>query len=174
LDTVRANANGCRSGTDTGRLPLIYNIDLGARAADSLAQSPETPGKTGCTFVDTTPALDKITQRLIQVFEFRRVPQNTRPFAPRPVIDFFWIGRTKDHSGKRFRLSQQRESSQVQRPMSTVDCPTLLRPCHDGFENGGQILIDRIPVAAGLNRIPLILQSPQIRLQRFGRKWDGD
>ena len=139
MDTVRANANGCRGGTDTGRLPLIYNIGLGARAADSLAQSPKTPGKTGCTIVDTTPAFDKITQQLIQGFEFRRVPQNARPFAPRPVIDLFSIGRTKDQSGKRFGLSCRVVPTQVQRPMSTLDCPALPHPHLDQLENRGQI-----------------------------------
>ena len=33
VDCIRANAIGCRDGTDSGRLPLIYSIDFGAQKA---------------------------------------------------------------------------------------------------------------------------------------------
>ena len=60
--------------------------------------------QTSCTFVDTAPALDEITERLIQVLVFRRELQRARPFAPHSAIDLGTVGRAKDHSGKRFRL----------------------------------------------------------------------
>jgi hypothetical protein len=41
------------------------------------ATSPEATGKPRRTFVDTAFALNKITQRLVQVLEFCRVPQHS-------------------------------------------------------------------------------------------------
>ena len=147
----------------------------------SMLTSPQTPGKPFRAFVDPALALDEITQRFIQVLVFCGVPQHPRPLAPRPTIDLVWIGRAKDQSGKRFGLPDRIVPSQVQRPMSTLDCLALLRPRHDDFENGGQILIDRIPITAGLNRFPFILQSQQsslatLRLKKgwwlvHGRAW---
>jgi integrase len=40
--------------------------------------SPEATGKPRRAFVDAAPAFDEITQRLIQVFVCRRVPQHAR------------------------------------------------------------------------------------------------
>ena len=60
-----------------------------------------------------------------------------------------------------------KNTPQVQRPMSAVQCPTLTVPPHDQFKNSSQVLIDRTPVAAGLNCTPFILQPEEIRLQRF-------
>ena len=64
-------------------------------------------------------------------------------------------------AGKRFRLPNRRIPPQVQRPMGTFDCLTLLVPPRDQFENGGQISIDCIPAMAGLYGFPLILESQQ-------------
>ena len=52
-----------------------------------------------------------------------------------PLIDLGGIGRTKDHRGERFGLSYRVLPSHVQHPMSTVDCPTLLRPPRDQLED---------------------------------------
>ena len=78
------------------------------------------------------------------------------------------IGRAKDHGGKGFRLPSRFVPSQVQRPMSTVDCLTLLVPPFGQFKNGGQISIDRGPVMAGLDRFPLILQLEESGPHRPG------
>jgi hypothetical protein len=37
-------------------------------------------------FVDTEPVNDKISQRLIQILEFRGLPQHASPLTPRPII----------------------------------------------------------------------------------------
>jgi len=58
-----------------------------------LATSPKTPGKTRRAFVDAAFAFDELTQWLIQVLVLCRVPQNPRPFAPRPIIDLVAICR---------------------------------------------------------------------------------
>jgi hypothetical protein len=97
------------------------------------------PGKPRRAPVDTTPALDEITQRLIQVLELRGVPQSARPLAPRPVIDLVTICRAEDHSGEWFRLPEQVVPSQLQRPASPVDRLAFLVPPRDQFENAGQI-----------------------------------
>jgi hypothetical protein len=47
---------------------------------------------------------------VIWVLEFCRVAQHPRPLAARPVI---WIGRAKDHGGKRFWLSDRPVPSQM-------------------------------------------------------------
>ena len=106
MDCISANAIGFRDGTDSGRRALIYSIDFGAQKAScaKLPQSPEATTKPRRTFIDAALALDEITQGFIQILEFRGEPQNARPFAPHPIIDLFWIGRAKDHGGKRFWL----------------------------------------------------------------------
>ena len=97
--------------------------------------------------------------------------QNLRSTTERPLpCDALtaWIGRAKDHSGERFGLPNRIVPSQAQCPTGTFNGLTLLCPYHDGFEDGRQISIDRSPMTAGLNGFPFILQSPQIRPQRFG------
>ena len=54
-------------------------------------------------FVKAALASYEVTQGFIQVLEFHRVPQQPRPFAPRPTIDLVGISRAKNHSGERFR-----------------------------------------------------------------------
>jgi len=66
------------------------------------ATSPEAPGKPRSTFVDTALAFDVGSQRFIQVFEFRRVPQNPRPLTASPIIRFLAICGAKDHGREWF------------------------------------------------------------------------
>ena len=135
-----------------------------------LATSPKTPRKPRCAFVDAALALDKLAQRLAQVLEFCRVPQHTGPFAPGPIIDLVVICGTINDGREWFGLSYRVMPPQVQRPMSTVDCPTLQSPRHDGFENGAQIAIDtpsRLPISHSL------LQPQQTGPHRVGRKRNG-
>ena len=47
-------------------------------------------------FVDTAPVNDKISQRLIQILEFRGLPQRARLLTPRPIIALIWIWRAKN------------------------------------------------------------------------------
>ena len=108
------------------------------RPSATLPTSPKATSKPRGASVDTALALDKIPQRLIQVLVFRGVPQNAGPFAARAVIDLFRIGSATSEACEGFCLSDRRIPSQVQRPMSTVDCPTLQSPRHDGFENDVQ------------------------------------
>ena len=93
--------------------------------------------KSRRAFVDAAFALDEIRKRLIQVFEFCRVPQHTGPFAAGPAIDLFWIRRGTNDACEGFRPFDRKIPSQAQRPTGTLDGFSLLRPCHDGFENGG-------------------------------------
>jgi hypothetical protein len=130
--------------------------------------SPKTTGKPFRACVDTAPAHDEITERLIQVLVLGHIPQHPRPLTSRPLIDLGMISRAKDHGGKRFRLPYRFEPSQVQRPMSTVDCLTLLVSPFNQFKNGGQISIDRTAIPAGLNLFPFILQPQQVGFQCFG------
>ena len=51
-----------------------------AHVCDLLSPATSKPGRA---FVDAALALDEIAQRLIQVFEFCRVPKHPRPFVPR-------------------------------------------------------------------------------------------
>jgi hypothetical protein len=104
--------------------------------------SPKATSKPRSAFVDSALALDKLAQRLIKVLVLCCVPQNTGPFASRPVIDL--VSRAKDHGGEWFGFPDRRISSQAQRPTSTVDCLTLIRPFHDGLENDAQITINRV------------------------------
>ena len=46
------------------------------RPSATLPTSPKAPGKPRRAFVDSTFALDKITQRFVLILEFRRVPQH--------------------------------------------------------------------------------------------------
>jgi hypothetical protein len=98
--------------TNGARLPKLNVSELmcGAAAPASgcglvLAASPEAPGKSRRAFVDAALAPDKVPQWLIQVFEFRRIPQNAGPFAPRPIINLCWISRTINDGRERFWLS---------------------------------------------------------------------
>jgi hypothetical protein len=168
---IRANAIDCRDGTDSGRLALIYSIDLGAQKAggrSAAAQSPEATRVPSRTFIDAALALDEITQRFIQLLVFCSVPQHSRPLASHPIIDLVWIGRAKDHSGKRFRLPYRSAPLQLQRPMSVLDFLLVVIPPRHQLEDRRQITIDCIAIAAGLYRFPLILEAQQTRFQRFG------
>ena len=78
------------------------------------ATSPKTTSIPLRACVDAAPGFHEIPQRLIQILELCRVPQRPRPLAPRPVVDLVWVGRAKDHSGKRFR---------------TLALPCLALPC---------------------------------------------
>jgi hypothetical protein len=69
-----------------------------------LATSPEATSITSCTFIQSAFALDEITQRLAQILVYCCVPQRSRPFAPRSIIDLVWICRAKDHGGVRLCL----------------------------------------------------------------------
>jgi len=51
-----------------------------------LATSPEATVEPSRTFVYAALAFDEITQRLIQVLVFRRVPQHPRILAQRPIF----------------------------------------------------------------------------------------
>jgi hypothetical protein len=82
-------------------------------AVATLPTSPEATGKPRRAFVDSSLTLDEVAQWLIQVLEFRRVPQHARPFATHPVIELAAISRAKDQSGKRFGLSFRIVPSQV-------------------------------------------------------------
>ena len=48
----------------------------------------------------------KISQRLIQIFEFRGLPQHARPLTPRPIIDLVGICRAKITAGLNLQLPQ--------------------------------------------------------------------
>ena len=109
------------------------------------ATSPKATSKPCRALRETASALDEITQRLVQVLVCCCKPQRPRPFAPRPGVDFVWIGRAKDHGGERSG-SLTDEYPRRCSPKSALDGLALLRPHHDDFENGGQILIDRISV----------------------------
>ena len=93
--------------------------------------SSKAPGKPRRAFVDAPLAFYRVPQWLIQVFEFCRVPQNPRPFAPRALIGLVTICRTINYGRERFRLPDRRIPSQVQRPVSAADGPTLLGPPRD-------------------------------------------
>jgi hypothetical protein len=56
------------------------------RPSTTLPTSPQPLSKPRRVFVDPALALDKITQRLSQILEFRRKPQHPGPFAPRPLF----------------------------------------------------------------------------------------
>ena len=136
-----ASALQCTEGTVKVHLHNIFQKlsiksrwVLIAHACDLLSPATSKPRRT---FVDAALALDKIAQRFSQILEFCGVSQNPRPFAPRPVIDLFWIGRGTNDACEGFWLSDRRIPSLMQRPMSTVDGPTLLRPPRDEFENRG-------------------------------------
>ena len=67
--------------------------------------SPKATSIPSCTLVDAAFALDEVTQRLIQILEFSRVPQHTGPFAPGPIIDLCVICGTINDGRKRLWLS---------------------------------------------------------------------
>ena len=102
-------------------------------------------------FVDPALALDKIPQRLIQVLEFRRVPQHPRPFAPRPLFSSSTVNSIsswRSQARKRRRQSARRSRGENLGSSSMV-LPNCLRhqsprrnivprhdsfyPCHDVF-----------------------------------------
>jgi len=76
----------------------------GRKGSQRLSVPSQATSKPSRASVETAPALDEVTQRLVKVLAFRRESEGARPFAPRPVIDLGTIGRAKDHSSERFRL----------------------------------------------------------------------
>jgi hypothetical protein len=123
--------------------------------------SPKTTGKPFRACVDTAPAHDEITERLIQVLVLGHIPQHPRPLTSRPLIDLGMISRAKDHGGKRFRLPYRFVPLQVQRSMSVLDFLLVLLPPRDQLEDLRQILIDCIAIAAGLYCLPRVFESQQ-------------
>ena len=139
-----------------------YGRDAGSRAAAMFSacaqpsahvstRSSKAPGKPRRAFVDTPLAFYRFPQRLIQVFEFCRVPQNPRPFAPRAVIDLARDQPCNEHSVERLGLFDRAMPSQPQRPASPADGLTLLRPPGTSSKTPVRNPIDGIPVTAGLN-----------------------
>jgi hypothetical protein len=133
---------------------VFQSADAATEKTQVLPVSAQATGIPRRTFVDPALALDEDPQRLIQALEFGRVPQHPRPLAPRPLIDLATISRAKNHSSKWFRLPNRRIPPQVQCPMSALNCSTLMCPPRDGFENSGQVSIDRIPVPGWFEPFP--------------------
>jgi len=77
--------------------PMQFWCFTTANVTEPLSVSPKATSTPRRAFVDTAPVNDKISQRLIQIFEFRRLPQRAGPLAASPMIDIVAICRAKNH-----------------------------------------------------------------------------
>ena len=95
---------GCKQPRPSSAPSSAGTADLVASILVAVCStSTKATRKAFRAFVKAALASYEVTQGFIQVLEFHRVPQQPRPFAPRPTIDLVGISRAKNHSGERFR-----------------------------------------------------------------------
>ena len=108
----------------------------------------------GSARIDTALALDELVEGLQVRLVCRHVAQGPAPLAPGSFVSPGRVGGAPNDSAERVFPIRHLQPLQAQSPARPVNLPALRRPPGHQAVHGGQVPIDRVPVAAGLGVFP--------------------
>jgi hypothetical protein len=114
---------------------------------------PQAPAKPGGASIDSSLALNELTQG-VRILLHHRVPHDPRPLAPSPLVGLGRVGSATNDGGEWVFPTRHCQPLQAQRPASSVGLPPVRCPPRKQSVHGGQVPINRVAVTAGLANDP--------------------